>query len=166
MPRGRAPRAAPPAPPPGTRTGRILLVEDVPVNQELATIVLEAGGHRVEVASDGAAAVEAVKAGDFDLVLMDVQMPVMDGVTATRHIRSLDGPKGRIPIVAMTANVLPDQVAEFHEAGMNDHVGKPIDNAVLYATIGNWLGPDDGPAPLGPAPGAMPVDGAGHRAAP
>ncbi|WP_375466065.1 PAS domain S-box protein [uncultured Methylobacterium sp.] len=120
-------------------TGHILLVEDVAINQELARLVLEAAGHTVDVVADGAAAVMAVEDGAFDLVLMDVQMPGMDGITATRMIRRLKGPAATVPVIAMTANVLPSEVRQFREAGMDDHVGKPFDRAVLYATIDRWL---------------------------
>ncbi|WP_375455863.1 PAS domain S-box protein [uncultured Methylobacterium sp.] len=129
---------APRSPTPRT-TGHILLVEDVAINQELARLVLEAAGHTVDVVADGAAAVMAVEDGAFDLVLMDVQMPGMDGITATRMIRRLDGPSAHVPVIAMTANVLPNEVHQFHEAGMDDHVGKPFERAVLYATIARWL---------------------------
>ncbi|MCJ2040113.1 PAS domain S-box protein [Methylobacterium sp. J-059] len=120
-------------------TGHILLVEDVEINQELARLVLEAAGHTVDVVADGAAAVMAVEDGAFDLVLMDVQMPGMDGITATRMIRRLKGPAANVPVIAMTANVLPAEVRQFREAGMDDHVGKPFDRAVLYAAIARWL---------------------------
>jgi CheY-like chemotaxis protein len=123
------------------RTGRLLLVEDVAINQELARLVLEAAGHDVTVVGDGAAAVMAAEDGAFDLVLMDVQMPGMDGVTATRMIRRLKGPAARVPVIAMTANVLPDEIRAFREAGMDDHVGKPFDRAALYATVERWLPP-------------------------
>ncbi|MDR7037691.1 signal transduction histidine kinase/FixJ family two-component response regulator/HPt (histidine-containing phosphotransfer) domain-containing protein [Methylobacterium sp. BE186] len=133
---------------------RILLVEDVLINQELARSVLEAQGFRVDVAGDGAEAVAAVEreaeAGTgYDLVLMDVQMPGMDGLAATRRIRSLASPARGVPIVAMTANVLPQQIAALREAGMDDHVGKPFRRADLFATIARWSGPgrgDDGAA--------------------
>ena len=125
---------------------RLLLVEDVPLNQELACAVLELQGYAVDVANDGAEAIIAVEAAfkagcAYDLVLMDVQMPVMDGLTATRHIRALPAPACEIPIVAMTANVLPSQVSELRAAGMDDHVGKPFRRADLYATIARWTGP-------------------------
>ncbi len=124
-----------------TRPARLLLVEDVPVNQELARAVLEARGYRVDVAGDGAAALEAMAAEGEDpyaVVLMDVQMPGMDGITATRHIRALPGPAARVPIVAMTANVLDEQVEDLIEAGMDDHVGKPFKRADLYAAVERW----------------------------
>lgn len=121
------------------RQGHLLLVEDAEINQELALLVLQAAGHTVDVVSTGAAAVMAVENGSYDLVLMDVQMPGMDGLTATQVIRRLKSPVARVPIIAMTANVLPDQVRAFREAGMDDHVGKPFNRAELYATISKWL---------------------------
>lgn len=121
------------------RTGRLLLVDDSAINQELARAVLCGAGHVVETVGDGQAAVDAVRERAFDLVLMDVQMPGMDGMTATRHIRALPGPVSRLPVIAMTANVLPEQVAAFRDAGMDDHVGKPFDRTRLYATVERWL---------------------------
>lgn len=75
----------------------------------------------------------------FDLVLMDVQMPTMDGVTATHRIRAMPAPIGEIPIIAMTGHVMPQQVKLFLDAGMNDHIGKPIDRAKLRENIRRWL---------------------------
>lgn len=150
MPRAEAigaPDAAPPAAagPAGrpVRPARILVAEDVPVNQALARAVLERAGHFVEVVGDGAEAVAAIRAtaggpDAYDLVLMDVQMPGMDGIAATRLIRALPEPARSVPIVAMTANVLPDQLAQFSAAGMNDHVGKPFKRELLYAAIERW----------------------------
>jgi CheY-like chemotaxis protein len=129
-------------PPPRARR-RVLLVEDVEINQELARLILEAGGHEVDVVSDGAAAVKAVQDERYDLVLMDIQMPVMDGMTATRLIRALDPPMRDVPIIAMTANVLPQQVEEFRSAGMADHIGKPFKRDELYAAIERWTGGSD-----------------------
>ncbi len=128
-----------PARVPGTRAGRLLLVEDIEANQEIARAVLEAVGHQVDVARDGYEAIRAVRSKDYDLVLMDIQMPGMDGITATRRIRELPGPARNVPIIAMTANVLPEQVAEFRRAGMNDHIGKPFDRQALYGLIERWL---------------------------
>ena len=116
----------------------ILLVEDVEVNQDLAKAVLERMGHIVDIASDGKEAIEKVYARDYDLVLMDVQMPVMDGVAATKAIRASGHRNASIPIVAMTANVLPQQIAALHEAGMDDHVGKPFKAAGLQEVIARW----------------------------
>ncbi|MCJ2086754.1 PAS domain-containing protein [Methylobacterium sp. E-005] len=125
---------------------RLLLVEDVPLNQELACAVLESQGYVVEVAGDGAEAITAVAAAvaggrPYDLVLMDVQMPRVDGLTATRRIRALAPPACDIPIVAMTANVLPAQIEELRAAGMDDYVGKPFRRADLFATISRWSAP-------------------------
>ena len=121
------------------RTGRhLLLAEDVPLNQELACAILRRAGHTVEVVGDGAQAVSAVSRKSFDLVLMDVQMPTLDGVAATRRIRALGGAAARVPIIAMTANVLPQQIAEFRAAGMDDHIGKPFDRQALLDLIVRW----------------------------
>ncbi|WP_167858529.1 PAS domain S-box protein [Methylobacterium nonmethylotrophicum] len=129
------------------RPARILLAEDGEINQDIARVVLESAGHAVTIVSDGVAAIEAVKGSDFDLVLMDVQMaPGMDGLTATRHIRSLDHPARDLPIVAMTANVLPAQLAECRLAGMNDHVGKPFHLDELLGAVARWTSADDRPA--------------------
>ncbi|WP_066919107.1 PAS domain S-box protein [Methylobacterium sp. CCH5-D2] len=159
MPRASAPESVPAvaSAPVARCAGRLLLVDDSPINRELARAVLEGAGHAVVAVADGQAAVEAVRAGGFDLVLMDVQMPGMDGMTATRLIRSLPGAAARLPVIAMTANVLPDQVAAFHEAGMDDHVGKPFDRDTLCGTIERWL-------PAGPAPAAAERDAAARSA--
>ncbi|MCJ2083540.1 ATP-binding protein [Methylobacterium sp. J-090] len=126
-------------PPRPLRSGRLLVVEDHPINQELARAALEAGGHTVEVVSDGASAIRAVERTRFDLVLMDVQMAGMDGLTTARHIRKLGTSAATMPIVAMTANVLPEQIRLFHEAGMDDHIGKPFNRVHLYQVIDRWL---------------------------
>ncbi|HEX2136829.1 MAG TPA: ATP-binding protein [Microvirga sp.] len=118
---------------------RILLVEDLEHNRDLARRILTNAGHQVDTANNGEEAVAAVQAKDYDLVLMDIQMPVMDGVTATRTIRALDHPARKIPIIAMTANVLPSQVKAFADAGMNDHVGKPFRKAELFQKINTWV---------------------------
>jgi signal transduction histidine kinase/DNA-binding NarL/FixJ family response regulator len=119
----------------GGRALRILLAEDVPMNQELACAMLGRGGHRVDVASDGEKALRMVQEERYDLVLMDIQMPKMDGLTATRAIRGLGGDAADVPILAMTANVLPEQVREFSRAGMNGHISKPVRRAELEAAI-------------------------------
>ena len=134
-------------PPAGSATPlRLLLVEDVPLNQELACAVLESQGYTVDVAGDGAEAITAVAAAvaagrAYALVLMDVQMPRVDGLTATRRIRALAPPACDIPIVAMTANVLPTQIEDLRGAGMDDYVGKPFRRADLFATISRWTAP-------------------------
>ncbi|UIJ70495.1 PAS domain S-box protein [Aurantimonas sp. HBX-1] len=122
-----------------TRPGLILLVEDLEHNRDLARMILTKAGHEVDTALNGAQAVEAVQARPYDLVLMDVQMPVMDGIAATRAIRALPDPASTVPIIAMTANVMPQQVTAFEEAGMNDHVGKPFRRLELFEKVNGWL---------------------------
>lgn len=134
----------------------ILLVEDVELNQEIAVAMLSSGGHSVEVASNGAAALEKIEAGNFDLVLMDIQMPVMDGVTATKTVRKMNGIVAEIPIVALTANVLPDEVARFYAAGMSGHLRKPIDCAELLDTVERHTRPSDKRLHLGYRPHEQP----------
>jgi signal transduction histidine kinase/HPt (histidine-containing phosphotransfer) domain-containing protein/ActR/RegA family two-component response regulator len=124
---------------------RILIAEDVPVNQELAQALLETAGHEVDVVSNGEEAIAAVKAKPYDLVLMDIQMPGMDGITATRWIRALPPPAGKTLIIAMTANVLLDQVRSFRAAGMDDHIGKPLRREDLLRKLNEWLAPTDTP---------------------
>jgi PAS domain S-box-containing protein len=120
---------------------RVLLVEDNAVNRELIKVMLEPFGVDVETANDGVAGIEAMRQGHYDLVLMDVQMPVMDGLTATREIRAMEGARGAAtPIVAMTANVLPEQIANCLAAGMDDHLGKPINPTKLLETVARWSG--------------------------
>ena len=121
------------------RAGRILLVEDIEINQRLAVALLESAGHAIDIASNGAEAVKAASEGVYDLILMDVQMPIMDGMTATRAIRASDAPGRGVTIVAMTANVFPEQIEAFRVAGMDDHVAKPLNRSQLHATVTKWL---------------------------
>jgi PAS domain S-box-containing protein len=132
---------------------RVLLVEDNAVNQEVAEQVLQVAGLVVETASDGRRAVELAASRRYDLILMDMQMPVMDGLEATRAIRARSG--GAIPIVAMTANAFDEDRQACLAAGMNDHVVKPIDAQRLYTTLLRWLPlqPGSGPAMLQGAQG-------------
>jgi signal transduction histidine kinase/ActR/RegA family two-component response regulator len=116
----------------------LLVVDDNEANRELIGTILRAAGHLVEVARNGVEAVEAVLTGDYDLILMDVQMPVMDGLAATRAIRALNRDTALAPIIALTANVLADQVAFYRAQGMDDHVGKPIDPRALLSKIDEW----------------------------
>ncbi|TGD99404.1 ATP-binding protein [Methylobacterium nonmethylotrophicum] len=139
--------------PPLTRTVRILLAEDDPINQEIALGLLDGWGYTIEVANDGAEAVEAVRTRHYDLVLMDIQMPRMDGITAMRTIRDLDEPCRDVPILAVTANVLPQQVAQFRQAGATGHIGKPFKQQELVAAIERLISlkdPDPGGDETGP----------------
>ena len=120
------------------RGKRVLLVEDNEVNRELAEEMLNAVGLTVELAENGAEAVERIQQGNYDLVLMDCQMPVMDGYEATRQIRAKVENR-QLPIIAMTANAQPSDRAYCLAAGMNDHIPKPIDVSILYNTVAHWL---------------------------
>jgi signal transduction histidine kinase/DNA-binding NarL/FixJ family response regulator len=121
---------------------RILLVEDNPTNQKLASTVLTRLGHEVTLAGDGATALSCLAAADFDLVLMDCRMPVMDGFEATRRIRS--GEAGvrdsHVPIIAMTADAMEGDRERVLGSGMDDYLTKPIDTARMSAAIERWLG--------------------------
>ena len=120
-------------------SGHILVVEDNRINATLVTAFLEAGGYTCDLASDGITAIDAVTAGKYDLVLMDVQMPVLDGLSATRRIRELpEG--GTLPIVAMTANAMTEDRDQCLAAGMDDYISKPIDRMALYAVLQRWIG--------------------------
>lgn len=110
---------------------RILLVEDLVLSQELACTILRRAGHLVEIANDGIEAVAAVKANSYDLVLMDIEMPRMDGFTSAREIRDLPGAAGQTPIVAMTAVAMPEQVRAYRQAGMDGYVAKPFQQQEL-----------------------------------
>jgi signal transduction histidine kinase/DNA-binding response OmpR family regulator len=122
------------------RGTRVLLVEDNAVNQQVAAAFLALGGLQVTLADNGVEAVEWVKKAPFDLVLMDMQMPEMDGPQATRAIRHLPG-HARLPIVAMTAAAMDEDRQQCLAAGMNDHIGKPIDPAELVAALRRHLAP-------------------------
>ncbi len=114
---------------------KILLAEDSPINQRLAIGLLERKGHRVVVASDGKVAVEKFRGESFDLVLMDVQMPEMDGFEATRAIREAEGHERRVPIIAMTAHAMKGDRERCLEAGMDAYLAKPIRASELYEII-------------------------------
>ncbi|HEX7760133.1 MAG TPA: PAS domain S-box protein [Caulobacteraceae bacterium] len=130
--------------------GRILVVDDVAVNRELVRIMLDPFGHECVEAASGAEAVEAALHSPFDLILMDLQMPGMDGLAATRAIRACDGANRDTPIVALSANVLETHLAACRDAGMDDHIAKPISPADLLGKVAAWL--------------ASPRAGAGARA--
>lgn len=127
------------------RRGRILVVDDLRANQILVSAMLRKAGQQVILADNGLQAVEVASRGGFDLVLMDVQMPVMDGLEASRRIRALDGPVGQVPIVALTAAILPEELARCRDAGMNGHVAKPVNQDDLLHKTMLWL--DAAPQP-------------------
>ena len=110
---------------------RILLVEDLPMSQEVASTILRGAGHIVDIANDGVEAVAAMQVNSYDLILMDIEMPRMDGFTAARRIRDLPGPAGQTPIVAMTATAIPENIRAFHQAGMDGYVAKPFQQEEL-----------------------------------
>jgi signal transduction histidine kinase/ActR/RegA family two-component response regulator len=143
MPRGgtlasAVEQAEQPAAPASTSPSlRVLAADDNPTNQKVIAAVLAPLGAQVELVADGAACVEAWKRGDYDIILMDIHMPVMDGVEAARTIRDIEAADGRprTPIVAVTANALAHQVEGYIAAGMDGHVAKPIEVTKLYAAI-------------------------------
>ena len=121
---------------------RILLVEDNELNREIAGEILQMTGTKVETAENGKIAVEKVEAspkGSYDLIFMDIQMPVMNGYEATAAIRSLPGAKGKLPIVAMTTNAFAEDVQLAKNTGMNGHIAKPLDMNKLNDVLKNWL---------------------------
>ena len=117
---------------------RVLLADDNEANRELVGAILRSVGHRVDLAVNGAEAVAVAARGEHDLVLMDVQMPVQDGVSATRAIRGLQGPASCVPIVALSANVLAQQIETYRACGMNDHIAKPIATGELLSKVALW----------------------------
>ena len=114
---------------------RVLLVEDNPINQKVALAILQRGGHRVDLAVNGQEAVDLALAAEYDLVLMDIQMPVLDGIEATRLIRAAGGPRAAVPIVAMTANAMQGAREEYLAYGMDDYIAKPIGAKAMLKVI-------------------------------
>lgn len=125
----------------------VLLAEDNQLNQEVALALLREAGISVDLVGDGAAAVEHVRERAYDAVLLDIQMPVMDGLEAARAIRALPG-RERLPLIAMTANAMQQDRERCLVAGMNDHIAKPIEPTLLLQTLQHWIAP--------PAGGALP----------
>ncbi len=120
------------------RSARILLAEDNPINARLAMAILEREGHRVDAVGDGEEALAALAAAPYDLVLMDVRMPKLDGREATRRLRAAGGPNAGIPVIALTAEAFPDDLAACLRAGMNEVATKPLDPAGLAAVVRRW----------------------------
>jgi signal transduction histidine kinase/CheY-like chemotaxis protein len=139
-----APTAEPIAVPERPKTStpgaaKILIVDDHPINLEIGQALLTLVGCEVDVAENGKEAVERAQTGDYDIILMDIHMPQMDGLQATRAIKALPGRPGKAPIIAMSADALPRQVERCYAAGMVDHIAKPIQREVLYAKVERWL---------------------------
>lgn len=131
----RAPRV------PSPRTGRILVADDYEMNLEVTSAMLTMAGHEVDVVTDGQQAVEAVRQKRYDLILMDIEMGGGNGMVAVGSIRRLEGPARHVPVIAMTANVLPQQIRAFMEAGMNDHLAKPFTRNQLISKVNLFLSP-------------------------
>jgi len=152
------PTPAAPAGAPGARALRVLAAEDNATNQLVLRTIMQTFGVDLTMVADGRQAVDAWAAGDFDLILMDIQMPVMDGVAATRTIREVeaqtlgkDGARRRIPIIALSANAMTHQVKEYLGVGMDLHVAKPIELSKLHAALRAVTADQDGQTVLGAA---------------
>jgi signal transduction histidine kinase/DNA-binding NarL/FixJ family response regulator len=138
-------------PPPsgGPKSGsgkRVLLAEDILINQIIAIEMLKSAGYTVDVADNGIEAVDAVQHQPYDVVLMDVHMPSMDGLDATRKIRELPAPRGRVPIIALTADAVAGVREQYLAAGMDDFLSKPFNRTELLAIIERWCTDRPGPA--------------------
>jgi len=135
-----APTSEPAAPAAPAAALTVLLAEDNRVNQMLAAAILTKVGHKVDAVANGVEAVAAIAARRYDVVLMDVHMPEMDGLEATRRIRALGGATARTPVVALTANAMPEDREICRAAGMDDYIAKPIDITRLVETVQRWGG--------------------------
>jgi CheY-like chemotaxis protein/HPt (histidine-containing phosphotransfer) domain-containing protein len=137
-------------------SGRILLAEDNRVNVEVTTLILESVGFAVDVAADGNKAIAALAQGRYDLVLMDMEMPQLDGVAATRAIRASEQGRAHLPIVAMTANAMQEDRRRCLDAGMDDYVSKPFTPTSLIENVARWIERSD-TADFDPIDKASPV---------
>jgi CheY-like chemotaxis protein len=131
-----------PEPEPPRRPLHVLVADDNAINQRLLTALLEGAGHSVGVAANGRQAVEAVMREQFDIVLMDVQMPVMDGIQAVKHIRALPPPKCDVPVIAVTADALHGAVERYRSVGMDSYLSKPLSASDLYRSINELTAPE------------------------
>jgi CheY-like chemotaxis protein/HPt (histidine-containing phosphotransfer) domain-containing protein len=130
----------------GKRGHRVLIVEDNKLNQLIARKLLEREGHVATIVENGREALEAIETGEFALVLMDVHMPVMDGITATRLIRGMLGAKAQLPIIAVTADVVDGARDRLLGMGMDDYIPKPVDPRLFRAIVRRWIGGASVPA--------------------
>jgi CheY-like chemotaxis protein/HPt (histidine-containing phosphotransfer) domain-containing protein len=135
---------------PSANAVRLLLAEDNRTNRDIVLALLRREGLEADAVANGAEALEAISHGDYGLVLMDVQMPVLDGLEAARRIRALPGASGRVPIVAMTAHAMRGDRERCLAAGMNDYLSKPLDPALFQAVLRRHLR-RGGPGPSAPA---------------
>jgi CheY-like chemotaxis protein/HPt (histidine-containing phosphotransfer) domain-containing protein len=142
LPINSAPASGPPTPEPASpqpvpppHSLHVLVVDDAAMNRDITSAFLHVAGHRATCVEGGAQAIEAVMETDFDVVLMDVRMPGMDGLEATRRIRALGDERGQVPIIALTAQAFTDQIAECRKAGMDSHLSKPFDPDTLLAAV-------------------------------
>ena len=142
-PEGVADADRAPGAPPASGAGRVLLAEDNAINRNVATQLLTKLGFEVETAVNGEAAVRAVAGKEFDAILMDCQMPDMDGYQATARIRELEDAEERIPIIAVTAHAMQSDREKCLDAGMDDYLAKPFTGADLKAVLLRWIGPED-----------------------
>ncbi len=122
------------------KASRILVAEDNPTNQKVLTCLLQPTGCQLDFVENGLDAIAAVARSSYDLVLMDMRMPKMDGVTTTYRIRSLPEPAASVPIIALTADVVAGAKEKFQAAGMNGFIAKPIDRELLFKTIEDHTG--------------------------
>lgn len=139
-----------PSPSSPTRSARILVAEDIAVNQEVARELLQCLGHQVTIVGSGEEAIAAVQEQGFDLVLMDIFMTGIDGLSTTRAIRNLEHPARALPIIACTANVLPTQISEFQQAGLDGFVSKPLRLGELYSVVDRFAAVSAEPGDIEP----------------
>jgi CheY-like chemotaxis protein/HPt (histidine-containing phosphotransfer) domain-containing protein len=134
----RAPAPPAPAPREASNPIRVLVAEDVDVNRELIRIVLTGRGYRVDEVENGERALDAIASSAYDVVLMDVQMPIMDGMQATRAVRAMGDPFTDLPVIALSAYAMPEQIDLCLQAGMTAHLAKPFTSEALCQTVAHW----------------------------